>query len=94
MDAEENSTRLLGENNEVELKPSYWLDACEDILCDDLISTDLVSLGSDVVKEDGSLDPCFFDGVLDNLPTNVKIENNVSDKISENMVSDNNSNGS
>ncbi|GKC34548.1 carbon catabolite repressor protein 4 homolog 6 [Tanacetum coccineum] len=71
----------------------YRLDVCEDILCDELITSDLVSLGSDVVKEDGSLDPCFFDGVLDNLPTNVTIENNVSDKISENKFYDHN-NGS
>lgn len=93
MDDEKNGTRLVGENNEAELKPSYWLDACEDISCDDLISSELVSLGSDVIKEDGSLDPCFFDGVLDNLPTNVKIETNLSNKPSENKVLDSN-NGS
>ncbi|KAL3355588.1 hypothetical protein AABB24_016655 [Solanum stoloniferum] len=64
-----------GDGGGVSDKPSYWIDAYEDISCDDLIQ-DFV--GSNTVPvaplnqlgPDGSLDPCFFggiDGILEKL---------------------------
>nr|XP_043612306.1 endoribonuclease Dicer homolog 1 [Erigeron canadensis] len=57
-------------SNKEELKPSYWLDACEDI--DDLIipAGDFGSVeGGGGGSSDVGLDPSFFDGVLDSIPT-------------------------
>ncbi|KAL3639558.1 Dicer-like protein 1 [Castilleja foliolosa] len=47
-------------------RPSYWLDACEDISCDDyLIDFEPTVNTPAVVSEShgGSLDPCFFGGI-------------------------------
>ncbi|KAI3825989.1 hypothetical protein L1987_00028 [Smallanthus sonchifolius] len=54
-----------------DLNPSYWLDACEDISCDDLIPGEFMQLDS--APSDVSLDPCFFDGILDSIPTNASV---------------------
>ncbi|MCD9639811.1 hypothetical protein HAX54_024554 [Datura stramonium] len=76
-----------GYDGRVSEKPSFWLDACEDISCDDLIQ-DFVGFdgnattGSTTVPvaplnqlgPDGSLDPCFFggiDGILEKLKNGV-----------------------
>ncbi|MFS7909453.1 putative ribonuclease III post-transcriptional gene silencing PAZ-Argonaute family [Helianthus anomalus] len=49
---------------------SYWLDACEDISCDDLIPSEFIQLPDTNPPQDvTTLDPCFFDGVLDSIPT-------------------------
>nr|XP_016452633.1 PREDICTED: endoribonuclease Dicer homolog 1-like [Nicotiana tabacum] len=52
-------------------KPSYWLDACEDISCDDLIQDFVpVEPSNQLGPVDGSVDPCFFggiDGILEKL---------------------------
>lgn len=64
-----------GDGSGVSEKPSYWIDAYEDISCDDLIQ-DFV--GSNTVPvaplnqlgPDETLDPCFFggiDGILEKL---------------------------
>ncbi|XP_024996243.1 endoribonuclease Dicer homolog 1 isoform X3 [Cynara cardunculus var. scolymus] len=77
---DETSSRLTGSVPQQDLKPSYWLDACEDISCDDLIPGEFIHLGSAAIQEGGpsnlqddSLDPCFFDGVLDSIPQNANI---------------------
>ncbi|KAK9058908.1 hypothetical protein SSX86_023756 [Deinandra increscens subsp. villosa] len=54
--------------------PSYWLDACEDISCDDLLPPEFLHLNSaPPAPSDVTLDPCFFDGVLDSIPTSASI---------------------
>ncbi|CAN4087097.1 unnamed protein product [Withania somnifera] len=61
-----------GDDGRVSEKASYWIDACEDISCDDLIQ-DFVGSNSVPVAPlgtDGSLDPGFFggiDGILEKL---------------------------
>lgn len=78
---DETSSRLTGSaHTQEDLKPSYWLDACEDISCDVLIPAEFIHLGSAAIQEGGpsnlqddSLDPCFFDGILDSIPQNANI---------------------
>nr|XP_016481139.1 PREDICTED: endoribonuclease Dicer homolog 1 [Nicotiana tabacum] len=52
-------------------KPSYWLDACEDISCDEFIQDFVpVEPSNQLGPVDGSVDPCFFggiDGILEKL---------------------------
>ncbi|KAK4344999.1 hypothetical protein RND71_035175 [Anisodus tanguticus] len=68
---------MYGDDGRGSEKPSYWLDACEDITCDDLIQ-DFVpgSTGVPVgplsqLGPNGSLDPCFFGGI-DGIPEKLK----------------------
>ncbi|KAI3492942.1 hypothetical protein L1887_42437 [Cichorium endivia] len=70
---DKTSSMLTGSADTLEdTKPSYWLDACEDISCDDLIPGEFPPVGPSNLQ-DGSLDPCFFDGILDSIPTNANI---------------------
>ncbi|KAM3287430.1 endoribonuclease Dicer 1 [Capsicum chacoense] len=73
---------MEGGDGGVSGKPSYWIDVCEDISCDDLIQdfvgfdgntaitgSSIVPVGSQL-GTDESLDPCFFggiDGILEKL---------------------------
>ncbi|CAH1411951.1 unnamed protein product [Lactuca virosa] len=70
---DKSSSMLTGTADTLEdTKPSYWLDACEDISCDDLIPGEFPPVGLSNLQ-DTSLDPCFFDGILDSIPTNANI---------------------
>ncbi|KAJ9556034.1 hypothetical protein OSB04_010648 [Centaurea solstitialis] len=53
---------------------SYWLDACEDISisCDDLIPAEFIH-SEPAPPSDDTLDPCFFDGILDSIPIHASI---------------------
>lgn len=74
---DEEASRASGPDEDV--RPSYWLDACEDITCDDLIRdfADLDSVAisepldaaasASLLQDDGLLDPCFFDGIFDSI---------------------------
>ncbi|XP_059651179.1 endoribonuclease Dicer homolog 1 isoform X2 [Cornus florida] len=51
-------------------RPSYWLDACEDICCDligDFVDFDAAEIQEPAAAaastQDGGLDPCFFGGI-------------------------------
>ncbi|KAL6559458.1 Dicer-like protein 1 [Orobanche gracilis] len=51
-----------------DVRPSYWLDACEDISCDDYFldfepMTTTPTILPDPHSQGGFLDPCFFGGI-------------------------------
>ncbi|KAL2468872.1 Endoribonuclease Dicer-like protein 1 [Forsythia ovata] len=62
-----------------DVRPSYWLDAREDISCNDLIN-DFDAASAFAIAEphsqDGGIDPCFFGGIdqiLDNIKNGVDL---------------------
>ncbi|CAK9143613.1 unnamed protein product [Ilex paraguariensis] len=64
----DDEARVAGSGNPPPPPSSYWLDACEDISCDDF-SHDLVdfdvpeSIDVGTSNQDSSPDPCFFGGI-------------------------------
>ncbi|KAA8520803.1 hypothetical protein F0562_014925 [Nyssa sinensis] len=64
----DDEARVSGSVNPEDVRPSYWLDACEDISCD--LIGDFVDFDSSAVPDpvdgatpDGGLDSCFFGGI-------------------------------
>ncbi|PIN07709.1 dsRNA-specific nuclease Dicer [Handroanthus impetiginosus] len=68
MDKEEGRDSVNGCATAADGRPSYWLDACEDVSCDDYFVDFGTGLPSTIPEPElhsqgGSHDPCFFGGI-------------------------------